>query len=62
MVRLVVECNAKSATIHQEYHFQASTYAAWAGVDFSVTTNINETRISRVEKGETQNKNNGIVL
>lgn len=49
---IVVECKAESVTIHQEDYFQGYNYAAWAGADFFVTTNLKETRIFRVVKGE----------
>ena len=49
---IVVECKAESVTIRQEDYFQGYNYAAWAGADFFVTTNLKETRIFRVVKGE----------
>ena len=49
---IVVECKAESVTIRQEDYFQGYNYAAWAGADFFVTTNIKETRVFRVVKGE----------
>lgn len=49
---IVVECKAESVTIHEEDYYQGYNYAAWAGADFFVTTNIKETRIFRVRKGE----------
>lgn len=49
---IVVECKAESVTIHEEDYFQGYNYAAWAGADFFVTTNLKETRIFRVIKGE----------
>lgn len=49
---IVVECKAESVTIHQEDYYQGYNYAAWAGADFFVTTNLKETRIFRVVKGE----------
>ena len=49
---IVVECKAESVTIHEEDYFQGYNYAAWAGADFFVTTNLKETRIFRVVKGE----------
>ena len=53
---IVVECKAESVTIHQEDYFQGSNYAIWAGADFFVTTNLKETRIFRVIKGEIPNR------
>lgn len=49
---IVVECKAESVTIHEEDYFQGYNYAAWAGADFFVTTNLKETRVFRVIKGE----------
>lgn len=49
---IVVECKAESVTIRQEDYFQGCNYAAWAGADFFVTTNLKETRVFRVVKGE----------
>lgn len=49
---IVVECKAESVTIHQEDYFQGNNYAVYAGADFFVTTNLKETRIFRVVKGE----------
>ena len=49
---IVVECKAESVTIHQEDYYQGYNYAAWAGADFFVTTNLKETRVFRVVKGE----------
>lgn len=49
---IVVECKAESVTIHVEDYYQGYNYAALAGADFFVTTNLKETRIFRVVKGE----------
>ena len=49
---IVVECKAESVTIHEEDYYQGYNYAAWAGADFFVTTNLKETRVFRVVKGE----------
>lgn len=49
---IVVECKAESITIHEADYFQGYNYASWAGADFFVTTNLKETRIFRVLKGE----------
>jgi len=49
---IVVECKAEKVTIHEEDYFQGYNYASWAGADFFVTTNLKETRIFRVVKGE----------
>lgn len=49
---IVVECKAESITIHEADYFQGYNYASWAGADFFVTTNLKETRIFRVIKGE----------
>ena len=49
---IVVECKAESITIHESDYFQGYNYASWAGADFFVTTNLKETRIFKVVKGE----------
>ncbi len=49
---IIVECKAESVTIHEDDYFQGYNYASWAGADFFVTTNLKETRIFRVVKGE----------
>ena len=49
---IVVECKAESVTIRQEDYFQGYNYATWAGADFFVTTNLKETRVFRIVKGE----------
>lgn len=53
---IIVECKAESVTIHEEDYFQGYNYASWAGADFFVTTNLKETRIFRVVKGEIPKK------
>lgn len=47
---IVVECKAEHITIREEDYFQGYNYAAWAGTDFFVTTNLKETRIFKVNK------------
>lgn len=49
---IVVECKAEHITIREEDYFQGYNYAAWAGADFFVTTNLKETRVFRVVKGK----------
>ncbi len=49
---IVVECKAEHITIHEEDYFQGYNYAAWAGADFFVTTNLKETRVFKVNKGK----------
>lgn len=49
---VIVECKAESVTIHKEDYYQGYNYALMAGADFFVTTNLKETRIFRVVKGE----------
>lgn len=49
---IIVECKAESVTIHEEDYYQGYNYALIAGADFFVTTNLKETRIFRVVKGE----------
>lgn len=53
---IIVECKAESVTIHEEDYFQGYNYASWASADFFVTTNLKETRIFRVVKGEIPKK------
>lgn len=48
---IVVECKAEHITIREEDYFQGFNYAAWAGANFFVTTNLKETRIFKVIKG-----------
>lgn len=45
---IVVECKAENVTIRQADYFQGYNYAAWAGANFFVTTNLKETRIFKV--------------
>ena len=49
---IVVECKAEHITIREDDYFQGYNYAAWAGADFFVTSNLKETRIFRVLKGK----------
>ena len=49
---IVVECKAEHITIRKEDYFQGYNYAAWAGADFFVTTNLKETRVFKVVKGK----------
>ncbi|MDD6581655.1 MAG: N-6 DNA methylase [Bacteroidales bacterium] len=49
---IVVECKAEAITIREADYFQGYNYASWAGADFFVTTNLKETRIFKVVKGE----------
>lgn len=58
---IVVECKAESVTIHEADYFQGYNYASWAGADFFVTTNLKETRIFKVVKGELPKKLEEIV-
>lgn len=58
---IVVECKAENVTIRQADYFQGYNYASWAGADFFVTTNLKETRIFRVVKGEIPKKLEEIV-
>lgn len=58
---IIVECKAESVTIHEEDYFQGYNYASWAGADFFVTTNLKETRIFRVIKGEMPKKLEEII-
>ena len=58
---IIVECKAESVTIRKEDYYQGYNYAAWAGADFFVTTNLKETRIFKVVKGELPKKLEEIV-
>lgn len=58
---IVVECKAESVTIRKDDYYQGYNYAAWAGAEFFVTTNIKETRIFKVIKGEIPKKLEEIV-
>lgn len=49
---IVIECKAEHITIREEDYFQGYNYAAWAGADFFVTTNLKETRVFKVNKGK----------
>lgn len=53
---IVVECKAEQVTIHEEDYYQGYNYASWCGADFFVTTNLKETRIFKVIKGEIPQK------
>lgn len=58
---IVVECKAENVTIRETDYFQGYNYASWAGADFFVTTNLKETRIFKVVKGEIPQKLEEIV-
>ena len=58
---IVVECKAESVTIRKDDYYQGYNYASWAGADFFVTTNLKETRIFKVVKGELPKKLEEIV-
>ena len=58
---IVVECKAESVTIHKEDYYQGMNYASWVHADFFVTTNLKETRIFKVVKGEIPNKLEEVV-
>ena len=49
---IIVECKADNITIQSEDYFQGANYAAMCGADFFVTTNLKETKIFKVVKGE----------
>lgn len=49
---IVVECKADNITIQSEDYFQGANYAAMCDADFFVTTNLKETKIFKVVKGE----------
>lgn len=58
---IVVECKAESVTIHKEDYYQGMNYASWAHADFFVTTNLKETRIFRIVRGQIPDKLDEIV-
>lgn len=58
---IIVECKAESVTIHKEDYYQGMNYASWAHADFFVTTNLKETRIFKIVKGEIPDKLDEIV-
>ena len=58
---IVVECKAESVTIHKEDYYQGMNYASWAHADFFVTTNLKETRIFKIVKGQIPDKLDEIV-
>ncbi|MEQ8525000.1 N-6 DNA methylase [Gracilimonas sp.] len=49
---IVVECKAEHITIIEEDYFQGYNYAAWAGADFFITSNLKETKVFNVLKGK----------
>lgn len=50
--QIVVECKADNITIHRDDYYQGANYAAMAGADFFVTTNLKETKIFKVITGQ----------
>lgn len=58
---IVIECKAEHITVREEDYYQGFNYASWAGADFFVTTNLKETRIFKVVKGEIPKKLEEIV-
>lgn len=58
---IIVECKAESVTIHKEDYYQGMNYASWAHADFFVTTNLKETRIFKIVKGEIPDKLEEVV-
>lgn len=48
---IVVECKAEHIIIRKEDYYQGFNYAAWAGADFFVTTNLKDTKFFKVVKG-----------
>ena len=58
---IVVECKAESVTIRKEDYYQGMNYASWAHADFFVTTNLKETRIFKIIKGQIPDKLDEIV-
>ena len=58
---IVVECKAESVTIRKEDYYQGMNYASWAHADFFVPTNLKETRIFKIVKGQIPDKLDEIV-
>jgi type I restriction enzyme M protein len=58
---IVVECKAEHITVREDDYFQGYNYASWAGADFFVTSNIKETRIFKVVKGNIPKKLEEII-
>ena len=58
---IIVECKAASVTIHKEDYYQGMNYASWSHADFFVTTNLKETKIFKLVKGEIPDKLEEIV-
>ena len=58
---IVIECKAEHITVREEDYYQGFNYASWAGAVFFVTTNLKETRIFKVVKGELPKKLEEIV-
>lgn len=58
---IIVECKAESVTIHKEDYYQGMNYASWAHADFLVTTNLKETRIFKMVKGQIPDRLDEIV-
>ena len=49
---IIVECKAEYVTIREADYYQGNSYALLTGADFFVMTNLKETRIFKVVKGE----------
>ncbi len=49
---IVVECKAESVSIREKDYYQGNSYASMSGADFFVMTNLKETKIFKVVKGE----------
>jgi len=49
---IIVECKSDNITIQVDDYFQGANYAAMCGADFFVTTNLKETKVFKVVKGE----------
>ena len=49
---IIVECKAESVSIRETDYYQGNSYASMSGADFFVMTNLKETKIFKVVKGE----------
>lgn len=52
---IIIECKADNITIRSEDYYQGANYASMVQADFFVTTNIKETKVFKVVKGEIPN-------
>lgn len=58
---IIIECKADNISIRKDDYYQGANYAAMADADFFVTTNLKETKIFKVVKGEIPNDLDEII-